>query len=63
MGDAMTPIFIVMGNDYPAAVFSTQAFADRYVDDRKRDEARRQAEGRCTPIHWSVYTFPLDQQL
>lgn len=53
----MTKVFIVMGNDFPDAVFSTKAAAENYCTER------RKAKLRGTPtIHWCVYEYVLDDK-
>lgn len=59
-----TPVFVVMGNDFPSAVFSTEKLADDYC--AKRREIERQdfhptysGEQYHTRVHWRVYEFPV----
>jgi len=45
-------VFVVMGNDHPAAVFSTEAAAEEFCAAKKHDGNTR--------IYWRVYEFTLD---
>jgi hypothetical protein len=48
-------VYVVMGNDYPDAVFKDERKADEYVEMKKKyysDHSRR-------PIHWRHYEFEL----
>jgi hypothetical protein len=47
-------MFVVMGNDYPAAVFSTIGMAETFC------EYRRKVDINKSRIHWRVYEFTLD---
>ena len=47
-------VFVVMGNDYPAAVFSTNAAAVEFCDDQNKHGDKR--------IYWRVYEFALDNK-
>jgi hypothetical protein len=60
-------VFVVMGNDFPDAAFSTEEAADHYCQ-QKRD-AEREAHERENPggyfvgrINWRVYEFELDER-
>lgn len=48
-------VYVVMGNDFPAGVFSTQALADAYCESQKAEDAKRGAR-----IYWRVYEYELD---
>lgn len=52
--------YVVMGNDFPSAVFDTQKAADAYCE-KKRNLPKPQ--GYHGPsIYWRVYTFPLNAE-
>lgn len=53
-------VFVVMGNDFPDAAFSTEAAANAYVE-RKKAEPR--PEGSRSRIYWRAYDFVLDQKM
>ena len=46
-------VYVVMSNDFPAAVFSTKRAAEDYC------AAQRAKELQERPIYWRVYTFDL----
>lgn len=49
-------VFVVMGNDYPDAVFAKWVDASTYCDQQNQkpiEDARK--------IHWRVYSFDLQQ--
>lgn len=50
-------VWVVMGNDYPSAVFSTEKRADGYVAARKEDEPRVGPR-----IYWRSYEFHVDKE-
>lgn len=47
-------VYVVMGNDYPDAVFTTQELADAYCAKQKQVDLMN---GRR--IYWRVYPFPV----
>jgi hypothetical protein len=56
----MTKVFVVMGNDFPAAVFTTEQAAEDYcVDQREETEAKRKRGEGSGRIYWRVYPFDL----
>jgi hypothetical protein len=48
-------VFVVMGNDYPDAVFSTLELAETYCK-KKRDQHRMNSR----PVNWQPYPFVVD---
>lgn len=61
-----TRAFVVMGNDYPDAVFSTKEAAEAHCEAMRKEGLvqYRQMHGRERPsydrgIYWRVYDFPL----
>lgn len=51
-------IWVIMGNDYPEAICSSQEKADRKINALKVDQFRRY--GPDTRIHWRSYEFTVD---
>lgn len=65
----MTTVYVIMGNDYPAAVISRETVAKVVVDKLRahEDEIVRKAKEGHAPIcrgkiHWRYYGFVLDQE-
>ena len=52
-----TKMFVVMTNDYPAAVFSNQSEAARFCDE-KNDDQRKNATHHA--VRWAVYPFKVN---
>lgn len=52
----MTKIYVVMGNDYPSAVFSKKKRAEKYCD-RMRENNKLDGQR----IFWRVYEFEVDK--
>jgi hypothetical protein len=48
-------VFVVMGNDYPDAVFSTLELAEAYCE-----KQRRQQREASRPVYWRPYPFVVD---
>jgi hypothetical protein len=53
----MTKVYVVMGNDFPDAVFDSEAAAEAYCE-TKRDEKRPWTR----TIYWRVYEFTLNPE-
>jgi hypothetical protein len=53
-------VYIIMGNDYPDAVFRRKDEAEAYVIMKKKDEEERQQLGHRM-IYWRVYDFELKE--
>jgi hypothetical protein len=53
-------VYVIMGNDYPDAVFRRKDEAEAYVELKKKqdEEQQRQGHGR---IYWRVYDFDLQE--
>lgn len=50
-------VWVVMGNDYPDAVFTTEAAAKAYCEEQKKKSLY---PGTSTPrIYWRTYEFEL----
>ena len=52
-------VYVVMGNDYPSAVFTSEVEAEAYCY-RKREE---RSDGTITRIYWRVYEFTMDAEV
>ena len=48
-------VYVIMGNDYPGAVFSTKEAAEKFVAERKK-----KCKDGLTPIYWRSYEFEMD---
>jgi hypothetical protein len=58
--------YVVMGNDYPDAVFSQSEEAAAYcTKQREKEEERNKREGRkfYAKIYWRVWAFEIDQKI
>lgn len=49
-------VYVVMGNDYPAAVFETAKDAEKYCVEQQKSP-RSGHQGVMTRIHWRHYAF------
>ena len=54
---ASTTIYVIMGNDYPSAVFASEERAEAYCDVRKK---ARKPSDMGPRIYWRWYKFPVD---
>jgi hypothetical protein len=52
----MTKVFVVMGNDFPDAVFDNKTTAEEYCSLKSRG-----AHKHARRIYWRVYEFTLNQ--
>lgn len=60
----MAKVYIVMGNDYPAAVFSDKKIAEAYCYKKKKEEKPHEsAVWKGTQIYWRSYEFTLDAEV
>ena len=50
-------LYVIMTNDYPAAVFDDEAAAERYCDAKMKEQ---QARASRTGISWRCYGFELN---
>ena len=56
-------IYVVMGNDFPDAAFSTEEKADAYVERmRKEDDKNNSIKIHHVKIYWRAYEFILDEK-
>src|SRR5438309_1423043 len=53
-------VFVIMGNDYPAAVFSTEAAASAYVEMKKHEDPHYGMKYTSPRIYWRFYEFEID---
>ena len=54
-------VTVVMGDDFPAAVFDTVAAAEAYCEER-REECKKQQPGMFRHIYWRTYDFILNNE-
>lgn len=54
MGGVMK-VYVIMGNDYPDAVFSSREVAEKFVAEKKKER-----KDGLTPIYWRSYEFEMD---
>ena len=47
-------VYVVMGNDFPDAVFDNEAAAEAYCEARRAQNAES-----GTRVYWRFYVFPL----
>jgi len=52
-------IYVVMGNDYPAAVYDSESKAAAYCKEKNDENKKRKVDGRGH-IYWRAYGFPLN---
>lgn len=55
----MKMVYVVMGNDFPAAVYDTETLAAEHCKRELAKNDKRKADGYCA-IHWRAYGFPLN---
>ena len=48
-------VYVIMGNDYPDAVFSSREVAEKFVAEKKKER-----KDGLTPIYWRLYEFEMD---
>jgi hypothetical protein len=53
-------MFVIMGNDYPAGICSTEAEAEKYIETKKSDT--KDQAFHAPRIYWRHYDFWLDQE-
>lgn len=54
----MATVYVVMGNDFPAAVYSNEQDADARCREEMAKNEQRKSDGYGT-IYWRYYDFPL----
>lgn len=54
----MSRVYVVMGNDFPEAVFSAENLAAEFCKFKKAEDDKR--IGMRTPIYWKYYAFKLN---
>jgi len=57
----MPVVYVVMGNDFPDSVFSTQQLAEAYIADKIVLEKTRRHDMHPR-IYWRVYPFEIDMR-
>lgn len=56
-----TRAFVVMGNDYPAGIGTTEAAATKVMERcKKNHDERAKSMGRTPMVYWRLYEFPLE---
>lgn len=58
----MTKVYVVMCNDYPDAIFSTETAAEEYCAAKKAGLALREHSKYGPRVHWRYYEFELDRR-
>ena len=53
-------VYVIMGNDYPDAVFRRKDEAEAYVEKKKKEDEIQQRQGHGR-IYWRVYDFDLQE--
>jgi hypothetical protein len=53
-------VYVIMGNDYPDAVFRRKDEAEAYVTLKKKEDEDNQRQGHGK-IYWRVYDFDLQE--
>lgn len=46
-----------MGNDFPYAVFASEASANKYVNEKKKENKEHMKKGEKPKIYWRSYMF------
>lgn len=55
----MTMVYVVMGNDFPAAVYENESAAAEHCKRETAKNGKRKADG-YSAIYWRAYGFPLN---
>jgi hypothetical protein len=53
-------VYVVMGNDFPAAVFSTLEKSEIFCDEKRKEDKMRKDQGLGPPVYWRVYEFEME---
>lgn len=53
-------VWVVMGNDYPEAVFSSNKLAQEYCDRKKKENEKDIKRGTSRTIYYRPYGFMVD---
>jgi hypothetical protein len=59
IGDGEMKVWVVMGNDFPDAVFKSEAAAEKYCADKKAANHKDRQSGHGRMIYWRSYDFDL----
>lgn len=54
-------VHVVMGNDFPAAVFKSDSGAKKFCEDRKKEDVKNLTILKRRGIHWRTYEFELQE--
>jgi hypothetical protein len=54
-------VFVVMGNDFPSAVFTTITAAEKYCDAKREEKLQNTRAAIYSKVFWRVYEFELDK--
>jgi hypothetical protein len=54
-------VYVIMGNDYPGAVFDNEAAADRFIALKKAENDKNMSQGMGGKIYWRKYEFKLNE--
>lgn len=54
-------VWVIMGNDYPDAVFADEEKANAYIDKRKKEDEEKfkRQLGYGVKVYWRAYEFEL----
>lgn len=56
-------VWVIMGNDYPDAVFSNEAAARVYCEQKTKENDKDMVRGDSRKIYWRAYDFVLDEHI
>ncbi len=57
----MTTVHVVMGNDFPEAVFLSIDRANEFIDKKRAEDDERLKKDRGPRIYWRSYTFEIEE--
>lgn len=55
-------VWVIMGNDYPQAVFDNELAANLYCKTMTKVNTRDMERGDSRKVYWRAYEFPLLQE-
>jgi hypothetical protein len=55
-------VFVIMGNDYPVAVFKDETAAEMFCEKKKAERERLTRDGFEPRIYWRYYEFNLNEE-
>lgn len=53
-------VYVVMGNDFPDSVWSTEEKANAAIEQNKAAEIQARSIAHGSPVYYKVHTFGLD---